>query len=184
MPPLPQPQDTLSLEDEHRLGVGEVEMHGERFLPGGDLDPARADAFSAVRCRQPLAAEGESAVLLRLLLTLHQRGLVHGFFPSCTRGFCPRGTAVMFAIATRSATFWAIFVNACASGSPGAAATTGRPSSLPARMAELIGPRPRKGTPSLHAACSAPPLDHMYFSWWQFGQMKPLMFSTNPSTGM
>src|SRR3989449_11598891 len=95
---LSQPQDTLSLEDEHRLGVGEVEMHGERLLPRRELEPAQADAFSAGRCRQPLAAEGESAVLLRLLLALHQRGLVHGFFPSCTRGFCPRGTAVMFAI--------------------------------------------------------------------------------------
>src|SRR5439155_1421488 len=122
---LSHPQDTLSLEDEHRLVVAEVEMHGKCLLPRQELEPAQAETFSAGRCREPLAAECEPAALLHLLLTLHQRGLVQGFFPSCTRGFCPRGTAVMFAIATRSAMFWAMRVSACASGSPGSAATTG-----------------------------------------------------------
>ena len=47
-----------------------------------------------------------------------------------------------------------------------------------------MGTRPRKGTLSFAAACSAPPLEKISVSCWQFGQTKPLMFSTNPSTGM
>src|SRR5438094_913702 len=181
---LAQPQSAFALEDEHGLVVREMEMERKCLLARLQLEPARADARSTGGCAEPLSPEGEAALLHDLVVALHQRGLVHAFFPSCTRGFCPRGTAVMFASATRSATFCAIRVSAWASGRPGSAATTGRPSSLPTRIAGLMGTRPRNGTPSLAAACSAPPLEKMSVSWWQWGQTNPLMFSTNPSTGM
>src|SRR5437762_2187003 len=181
---LAQPQSAFALEDEHGLVVREMEMERKCLLAPPHLEPARADALSTGGCAEPLSPEGEATLFQDLIVALHQRGLVHAFFPSCTRGFWPRGTAVMFASATRSATFCAIRVSACASGRPGSAATTGRPSSLPTRMARLIGTRPRKGTPSLPAASSAPPLAKMSVSWWQCGQTNPLMFSTNPSTGM
>src|SRR5262249_49899531 len=91
--------------------------------------------------------------------------LPHAFFPSWTSPRpAARGAAVRLAIETRSAMFWAIFISACDSGSPGSAATIGRPSSLPARIAGLIGTRPRNGTESFAAACSAPPLEKMSVS--------------------
>src|SRR2546428_5903487 len=159
-----QPQHAFALEDEDALVVREMEMEGKRLLSRLQLEPAHPEPLPASCRPQPFAAEREAALLHDLIVALQQRSPAHAFFPSCTRGFCPRGTAVMLASATRSATFCAMRISACASGRPGSAATTGRPSSLPARMAVLIGTRPRKGTPSLAAACSAPPLEKMSVS--------------------
>src|SRR6202022_2051795 len=150
---LSEPQHAFAFEHEHRLLVGEVEMEREGLFSGLQLEPAHPDALRARRGAQPLPPEPEPLLVHVLLLALYQRGPVHDFFPSCTSGFWPRGTAVMLASATRSAMFWAMRVSACASGSPGTAATTGRPSSLPARMGVWLGTRRGTAPP----ASPAPP---------------------------
>src|SRR5204862_928098 len=101
---LAQPQSAFALEDEHGLVVREMEMERKCLLARLQLEPARADALSTGGCAEPLSPEGEAALLHDLVVALHQRGLVYAFFPSCTRGLCAGGSAVLFECAIRSGT--------------------------------------------------------------------------------
>src|SRR5207249_11737400 len=77
-----QPQGAFALEDEDRLVVGEMEMERKRLLTRLQLEPAHAQALSACGGAEPLPAKSEAALLHDLIVALHQRGLVHAFFPS------------------------------------------------------------------------------------------------------
>src|SRR5207253_303240 len=107
-----QPEDALSLQDEDRLLVGQMVVEREGLLPRLQLEPAHAQALAARGGPEALSPEREVSLLQRLIVALQEGRLVHAFFPSCTSGFCPRGTAVMLARATRSATFCAMRTSA------------------------------------------------------------------------